>query len=272
MYASTSICKFFRRLTTGHHWSVTCGELWGWYAYIYIYAYMHICIYASSVTSFQDNMQAAPIWQQVHIGPTQPNPVPREQSQSRSLSIWLKKRYILKRSIIEPPLKLQSICGDQLPIKSNIQAGEYEYVRDFGEYVLKWNSRVFNMCSNVLNMCSNVFKMCSICAQCAQYVLNMCSICAQMCSICVQYVLEWNSPFVKRLWLCTLGSVYSPLALYWYSTKSLVSKYNLFREQTFLRLKWKYKKLLRKILWTECSHISILAISIYMDIWPYCRF
>ena len=33
--------------------------------------------------------------------------------------------------------KLQIICRDQLPIKSNIQAGEYEYVRDFGEYVLE---------------------------------------------------------------------------------------------------------------------------------------
>ena len=81
-----------------------------------------------------------------------------------------------------------------------------------------------------------------------------------------EYLLKCNSPFAKRLWRCTLGSMYSSLNLCWYLTESLVSKSNLFHKQTFHRMKCKYKKLLNMTDWV-LSYFNLDLSNEYLTIW-----
>ena len=71
----------------------------------------------------------------------------------------------------------------------------------------------------------------------------------------VYVILQLRRGFSVVLWA---PCMYSTLNLYWDFTESLVSKSNLYHKQTFHRIKCEYKKLLKKLWQTECSHILIL--------------
>ena len=246
MYASTSICKFFRRLTTGHHWSVTsCDELWGWYA-------------SSKCTLDQPN-------------PTQSqgsnHKADHFQSDSRRDISW------------KDPLSSHHwyLENYKVFVGTNCQSNQISRQGSTSMWGI-----LGNMCSNEILVCSICAQMCSICAQmcskCAQYVLNvlnMCSICAQYVLKCAQYVFNMCSSEILHLWrgfdfvlwdLCTLPSPFTDIQPNHLSANITFSASKLSSD-------WNENI---KSFWERFDGLSALIFQfwhiIYMDIWPYGRF